>query len=294
MAAPVKQAPLVVIVGPTASGKSSLALRLAQEFEGEIISADSRAVYKTLDIGTAKPTAEERRLIRHWGIDLVEPGVRFTAADFQRHARESIVDIRSRGKTPILVGGTGLYVDSVIYDYEFPPARVELRSQYNDWPVEKLQAYCVKNNIKLPTNGKNPRHLVDAIVRQGYRAKRSELLPSDTFVVGIATEIEVLRERIANRADQIFDSHVIDEARQAGNDYGWDSESMTGNIYPILRQVIDGTISIDAAKELFRISDWQLAKRQLTWLRRDTNIKWLSLADAYTYLARELVKTNKS
>lgn len=285
--------PLVVIVGPTASGKSSLAMRLAQEFDGEIISADSRAVYRTLDIGTAKPTIEDMRLVRHWGVDLVNPGERFTAADFQLHAREAIADIRSRGRIPLLVGGTGLYVNSIIYDYQFPPERPELRSKFDNWTVEQLKNYCTHNNIKLPHNYNNPRHLIDAIVRDGDHPKSSDSPVVNTLIVGITTERDTLRQRIAARADQFFASNVLDEARRAGDTYGWDSESMTGNIYPILHRLIDGEITIDSAKELFRISDWQLAKRQLTWFRRDANVRWLPPAEAYTYLARELAKTNK-
>ena len=108
------QLPLIVIVGPTASGKTGLAIRLAREFGGEIISADSRAVYSGLDIGTAKPTEEEQQLAPHWGIDSALPSERFTAADFKQYAVQKIAEIRSRGHVPLLVGGTGLYVDSVV------------------------------------------------------------------------------------------------------------------------------------------------------------------------------------
>lgn len=293
MATTVNDVPLVVIVGPTASGKSSLAMSLAREFGGEIISADSRALYRTLDIGTAKPTTSDLKHVRHWGIDLVDPGERFTAADFQRYARNAIIDIRSRGKVPLLVGGTGLYINSVIYDYDFPPDRTELRSKYENWSIEQLQEYCKLHNVNLPHNNKNARHLVDAILRNGVHPKRSNNLIENTVVVGIATERDILRKRIANRADQIFASGVLEEARQAADAFGWDSEAMKGNIYPILRQLIDGSMTVDRAKELFRISDWQLAKRQLTWFQRDTNIQWLPLPEAYTYLARRLAKTNK-
>ena len=126
-------APLVVVVGPTASGKSALAIELAEQFNGEIICADSRTVYKYMDIGTTKPSLEDRARVPHFGLDLVEPGERFTAADFQEYANEKITEIRQRGHIPFLVGGTGLYVDGVVFDYEFLPADEALRAK-----LEKL------------------------------------------------------------------------------------------------------------------------------------------------------------
>jgi tRNA dimethylallyltransferase len=119
----------VVVVGPTASGKTATALRIARELNGEIICADSRTVYKYMDIGTAKPTKEERAEIPHWGLDLVEPGQKFSAADFQRYALRKISEIRERGHLPILVGGTGLYIDGVIFDYQFGKPQPKVRRQ---------------------------------------------------------------------------------------------------------------------------------------------------------------------
>ena len=115
-AADVTDLPLVVIAGPTASGKTELAIRIAKKFNGEVISADSRAIYRGLDIGTAKPTSEEQQGIPHWGIDIVDPGERFTAANFKVYAQRKISEIRSRGHLPIIAGGTGLYIDSVLYE----------------------------------------------------------------------------------------------------------------------------------------------------------------------------------
>lgn len=111
--------PLIVIVGPTASGKTSVAIELAKRLDGEIICADSRTVYKGMDIGTAKPTAEERAIVPHWGLDLVGPNERFTAADFKDYAVQKIAEIRARGHIPFIVGGTGLYIDSVVFDFDF-------------------------------------------------------------------------------------------------------------------------------------------------------------------------------
>ncbi len=113
------KSPLVVIVGPTASGKTATAIQLAKRLNGEIICADSRTIYKEMDVGTAKPSAEEQAQVRHWGIDLVSPDERFTVADFKSYALQKIDDIRERGKIPFLVGGTGLYVDSIVFDFDF-------------------------------------------------------------------------------------------------------------------------------------------------------------------------------
>ena len=122
---PSRELPLVVIVGPTASGKSATAMDVARAFNGEIICADSRTVYKGMDIGTAKPTAEDRAEVQHWGLDLVQPDERFTAADFKFYAQQKIAEIRARGHLPIVVGGTGLYVDGLIFDYQFSAADLQ-------------------------------------------------------------------------------------------------------------------------------------------------------------------------
>ena len=122
----VNETPLIVIVGPTASGKTSLAIKLAKKFGGEIICADSRTVYRDMDIGTAKPTLVERQEVAHWGLDLVEPGQLFSAADFKEYATKRIAEIRDRGNIPFLVGGTGLYIDGVIFNFSCLCRRINI------------------------------------------------------------------------------------------------------------------------------------------------------------------------
>lgn len=277
--------PLIVIVGPTASGKTGLAIELAKEFGGEIICADSRTIYKGMDIGTAKPTNEERARVPHWGLDLVEPGDRFTAADFKVYAERMIEEIRARGNVPFLVGGTGLYVDAVVFDYQFgPEADVERRNQLESLTLEQLHAYCVENSIELPENTKNKRYVIRAIEQGSINHKRNRQPISTSIIVGIATDRDLLRTRIEDRAEQLFQNGVVEEAIRLGKKYGWDNEGMTGNIYPLVKQYLDDALTMEEIKEKFTTLDWQLAKRQLTWLGRNEHIRWLALTEARKYL----------
>ena len=279
--------PLVVIAGPTASGKTALAIELAETYGGEIICADSRTVYRGLDVGTAKPSPEEQARVSHWGIDLAGPGERFTAAMFQQYAKEVIGDIRRRGKIPFLVGGTGLYVDVVLFDYEFPPeASREEREDLGQMTIEALIKYCRENNVDLPNDPANRRHVVNSILRQGAIAKRREDLIPNTVVVGIATKKSKLARRIAERAELIWTPAVMDEAAATAAQYGWESEAMTGNIYPLIRKVTEGTMSLEQAKGQFVTLDKRLAKRQMTWLRRNPYIVWLEAGEVHSYFTR--------
>lgn len=269
------QIPLVVIVGPTASGKSALALEVAERYNGEIICADSRTVYVGMDIGTAKPSLDDQKRIRHHLLDVVKPDQKFTAAEFKRLAEEVIKDINSRGKRPILVGGSGLYIDSVIFDYKFgPPADKAYRQELNQLSVEQLQSLCREKNIDIPVNDKNKRHLVRAIEMGKDVTKHGKKLRKNTLVVGITTTKEDLQKRISLRAKQMLESGILKETQLLGDKYGWEHESMTGNIYPIFKEVIDGTISDQAALDKFTQADRKLVKKQLTWFKRNTHIHW--------------------
>jgi tRNA dimethylallyltransferase len=281
--------PLVAVVGPTASGKTALAIKLAKEYGGEIICADSRTVYRGMDIGTAKPSPEEQAEVKHWGLDLVEPGQRFTAADFKEYANNKITEIRSRGKIPFLVGGTGLYVDAVIFDYQFGTDRDEqARDDLEKMTLDELINYCKKNNIDIPENDKNKRYIVRSIEQNGINNRRKNQPIDNIIIVGITTIGSELRTKIALRAEQLFENGVIDEARILGEKYGWDNEAMTGNIYPLCRQYLNGELSLEQVKEKFITLDWHLAKRQMTWLRRNSFIKWFNIDDAVHYIASVL------
>ena len=234
-----QKCPVLVIVGPTASGKTSLAIDVALALskrgvcECEVISADSRAIYKGMDIGTAKPTQEEMRGVPHWGIDLVEPNDRFTVVDFCDYARKKIEEIRKKGRLPMIVGGTGLYVDALVYDYRF-----------ND---------VVKNNY----------------------SDRQEM-SSDYVVFGIDWSREKLRERLLLRSNKLFTQPIEAETLRMVERYGWDSQAMKSDIYPICWDLMRGKIDLDEAIRLNALDDWHLAKRQLTWFKRNNNIVWIS------------------
>lgn len=284
-------APLVVIVGPTASGKTGVAIELAERFGGEIVCADSRTIYKGMDIGTAKPGSEERERIPHWGIDLVEPGERFTAADFKRYAEQKIKEIRSRGHVPFLVGGTGLYVDAILFDYEFGgKADMEMRNELNWLSLEQLIRYCIENNIKLPENRQNKQYVIRSIEQKGISAKRRKVPISNSIIVGIATDKVILDERIAHRTEQLFNDGVVEEAIILGKKYGWESEAFTGNVYRVIKRYLLGEISQDEMKEKNTTLDRQLAKRQRTWFKRNQYIHWLPLKKVPSYVGNLLAK----
>lgn len=289
-----KVKPLIVIVGPTASGKTSLAIEIAQKFGGEIICADSRTVYRGMDIGTAKPTKLDMLGVPHWGIDLVNPDQRFTVADFKSYAECKIIQIRTRCKIPILVGGTGLYIDSVLFDYQFGnKADDDERVALNRLTIEELHAYCNQHNIDLPENKQNKRYVIRAIELKGTFNTKKETPIENSIVVGITTDKFELRTRISDRIEQMFDNGVVDEAKKLGDKYGWDYEALKGNVYPLVHSYLLGDVSLDNMKIKLAVVDWRLAKRQLTWLRRNKFINWMSLDQARTYLSGLLANIAK-
>ena len=280
--------PLIVIVGPTASGKSALSVQLAKQFGGEIICADSRTVYKHMDVGTAKPSAEDQATVPHWGLDLVEPGDVFTAADFKEYALLKVQQIRERGKVPFIVGGTGLYVDGVIFDYEFGQPQPELRKQLEALSLDALKLHCANNNIKLPENENNRRYVIRAIERQSVNGKRLRRPIDNVVLVGITTERDELRTRIATRAEQLFENGMVEEATMLGEKYGWDSEAMTGNIYKLVRRYLNNVLTMDELKQANFHADWKLAKRQMTYMKRNEFIHWMTLDAAQEFIATTL------
>lgn len=276
---------VIAIVGPTASGKTALALGIAERWNGEIVCADSRTIYRGMDIGTAKPTIDEQARVRHWGLDLVEPGEPFSASDFKRYALEAIADIQSRGKVALLVGGTGLYVDGVLYDYQFGPAADDSRrGELETMTLGRLHEYCAVNNIQLPENSLNKRYVIRAIERKSVSDIGKTPIRPDAIIVGIATNMRTIRTRIVQRSEHMFDEEVVREAIMLGKKYGWESEAMTGNIYPLLKRHLDGELTKAEVEEKFATADYRLAKRQMTWFRRNPDIMWCALPEASRYI----------
>ena len=280
--------PLVVVVGPTASGKTALGIRLAHRLNGEIICADSRTIYRGMDIGTAKPNKKERLGITHYGLDLVDPGDRFTVADFKKYADQKIQEIRAKGKIPLLIGGTGLYINAVLYNYSFSSVdeatRLKRRSYYDRWSLNELTEYCTFNNIQLPNNYQNKRHVINTIVTNGDPSRSDNYLLKNSYIVGIATYREELHNQMLVRAAKMIQDGCIAEAIQLAERYGWNSEAMTANAYRLIHQYVSGTITKYELQQKIVSADSQLAKRQITWFKRDKNIYWGTLAEVENYI----------
>lgn len=270
--------PLIVIVGPTASGKSALALELARRHDGEIICADSRTVYKGMDIGTAKPTPAERAEIPHHILDVITPDQVFTAAEFKRRALLWIDDISIRGKLPIMVGGTGLYIDGVIFDFAFlPPVPPEQREELEAMDIERLQAEIISRGITMPENSRNKRHLIRALETNGEIAVKKGLR-DNTLVIGIDKSKAEIDENIGRRIDAMYDQGFLDEVRQLAKRYGWEAPGLSAPGYRAAYEHIEGDKSLDESKEIFARRDRDLAKRQRTWFKRNRNIHWIKNA----------------
>ena len=238
----------VVILGPTASGKTGVSIEIAEELAkfglgAEVVSADSRAIYRGMELGTAAPSLEEQAGVPHHGIGIVEPGERFTVADWKQFAEEKINEIRGRGNLPMVVGGTGLYIDALVYNYQFTEEK-------------KLD-----------------------------QSDRAEMC-TNYLLVGIDWESEELRARIAARADKLFVQELFEETRELVAKYNWNTQAMKSNIYQFAWAYLQGEISLEKAKELFIYDDWHLAKRQLTWFKRNKNINWLPLAEVKPYVLK--------
>lgn len=276
MAATTRKPELIAIVGPTASGKSALAQKIAENYAGEIIAADSLTIYKGMDVGTAKPTSEQQRKVPHWGLDLIEPGQRYNAFEFKKYAETKIEDIKKRGKLPILVGGTGLYIDSVLFDFGFrAPAELRKRAELEKLGVEELQGIIHEQSLPMAKNVQNPRHLIRIIETSGQIHRRSPALEPGVLLIGLLPPERVLKSRIAKRAKTMFSKGATEETRRLIAEHGEKSLIGTaGIIYRIIIRMLRGEISEEQAIELFKAADWQYARRQKTWFKRNPYIRW--------------------
>ncbi|MFH1171672.1 MAG: tRNA (adenosine(37)-N6)-dimethylallyltransferase MiaA [bacterium] len=279
--------PLIVICGPTASGKSSLALTLAEQYSGFIISADSRQVYRGMDIGTAKPSVTERRRIPHFLIDVVSPDEPFTVADYQR----LVVDVLSReAGLPFLVGGTGLYIDAVVENWEIPHGcsdathRKKLEHTSMNLFVKRLEEIDPESAAVIDL--KNKRRVIRALEvaeqtgKSFIAQKKKWPFPYRVLRIGMDVPREELIGRINTRVDAMMTHGLLDEVRALGRRYGWDAPALSGLGYRQLGAHLRGEMRLGAAVEHIKIATRQYAKRQMTWFKRDQSIQWISDASA--------------
>lgn len=280
---------LLVIVGPTGSGKTDLAIEAANIFNGELISADSRSVYKGMDIGTAKPDSNDLGDVKIWGIDLIEPNEKYSVYEFQKYAYEKIKEIQNRYKLPILVGGSGMYIDSVILNYQFINDKNTIQAvELDNMSMDELYEYCDKNNVTLPENYKNRRQLISAISSNGNKSTRASAPKDGTLVLGLDLDKSELDVRLRHRAELMVQRGIINEAKSLASKYGWNCESMKGNVYSLLKNYTDGDFSHAEFIERIVSLDKKLAKKQRTWFKRNNFIQWVKPSEALDFLSYEV------
>jgi tRNA dimethylallyltransferase len=276
MAAEPERHPLIVILGQTASGKSELAIEMATRFNGEIISADSRAIYKNMDIGTAKPNLAARKRIKHHLIDVVYPDQPFNVSDYKKLAEEAIVNVQEKGKIPFLVGGTGLYIDSVLYNFSFrPKASAAIRDQLETRTVAQLKDIIFGSGLDLPNNPENRRHLIRTVEAGGVPSKCSVIRP-DTLIIGIQLSPEELKDRITHRIYDMINAGLVDEIKLLTSQYGWDLPSMQLPNYKALRPFIEKQQPLSQVINQAITKERQYSKRQAVWFKRNKSIHWVN------------------
>lgn len=283
-----KLKPIIVIVGETGSGKSAAALELAERIDGEIICADSRTVYRGMDIGTAKPTMAEQAAVTHHLLDVVTPDQAFTAAEFKDLANSAIADIKQRGKVPIMVGGTGLYVDAVLFDYDFRPAPdPRIREELMKMSVPELHEQIVQKGLDLPNNSLNPRHLMRVLESDGQSSEKKPIR-EDALIFGLEIERERLKQRINKRTRQMIQDGLLEEAEVLAKQYGWEAPGMNAIGYRELKPFFDGLQTQEKTVLDINRDTLLYAKRQRTWFRRNKRIQWQDSADLVSSITKWL------
>lgn len=283
--------PLVVLAGPTASGKTALAIRLAERFGGEIVSCDSVAVYREMEIGTAKPTAEERALVLHHLIDVAWPDEQVTAGDYSRLAREALRGITERKRLPIVAGGTGLYLRALI-DGLFPaaPARPELRERLRERAEKRGASHLHRVLTRLDAQAAKAIHpndvpkviraievsLADAPMTEQWKLGRERLTGYRILRLGLNPPREQLYERINQRAAAMFDRGLIEETSRLMERYGRECRALGSLGYAQAAAVMAGEMTREEAVAAAQQGHRNYAKRQLTWFRREPEMHWLA------------------
>ena len=291
---------IIAIIGPTAVGKTALSFKLAERFQTELVSADAYQVYKGMDIGTAKATKDELATYRHHLIDIIEPNEDFSAAAFQEAAQRTIGNLQKRGKIPILVGGTGLYVQSLLEGYEFKAKRHSREerqaalSRIAALSEEELKAYITEKTGYEPPDWhellSNSHRLVRLLgaIEKGDGA--AAVMPQKAggplyhaFVIGLSLPRQVLYERIEKRIDAMIEAGWIDEVQQLLQDgVSPEAQAMKAIGYKELALYLDGQLSLEAASELIKKRTRHFAKRQMTWFKRMPYIRWYEKDDFVT------------
>jgi len=301
---------IIVILGPTASGKTELGIQLARQYNGEIISADSRQVYRDMDIGTAKPDGEWRREglrrylyidgIKHHLMDFLNPGKRFAAAEFRDLAVKYAKMILKEGKVPVVVGGTGLYISTLIDNFSIPrvEANEKLRRSLEEKSLEQLFTLLqtMDEEAAKKIDRQNKRRLIRALevcILTGEKfsqLKRKGDPLFDALQIGLLVERDVLSARIEKRVDTMVKRGLVKEIQiLLKKKYSWSLPSMSGIGYREFRGYFEGTDSLDNAVERLKKDSRQYAKRQMTWFRRDHRIKWITDHSEATDLVEEFL-----
>ena len=283
---------VIVICGPTASGKTSLSIELAKQINGEIISCDSMQIYKDMTIGTAKPTIEEMQGIKHYLIDCISPNTRYRVADYEKDAIDAIKEVLSKGKVPIVVGGTGLYVESLIYGIEYNEVKVDLEYRRKLEQIEQKEGleklYEMAKIIdetamqKISHNDKKRICRVLEIYHSTGKTKTELEIESRKngpdykyILFGINMDRDKLYDRINKRVDIMIEAGLVEEVKKLINKYSEFPTSMQGLGYKEVLEYLNGITTKDEMIEKIKMETRRYAKRQLTWFRKYENIVWL-------------------
>ena len=281
-----KQKPkIIVILGPTATGKTSLSIKIAKKYKGEIISADSRQVYMGLDIGSAKVTQEEMDGIPHYMIDIANPIDRYTVQEFVSAAREKIKEIIARGNTPIICGGTGQYIDALVFNQSFPevPPNPELRNNLEQLSLEELFKQLQKKDpIRARSIDKHNKvrlvRALEVVDTLGTVPQQKKSSPYKTLFIGLDLENEILHRRIEERIIERFKNQgMLDEAKKLySQGVSYERMEELGLEYRFMARYLEDKISYKEMVEQLFIATRQFAKRQRTWFKRNENIHWFN------------------
>ncbi len=287
---------VIVICGPTASGKTALSIELAKKINGEIISCDSMQIYKEMNIGTAKPTKEEMQGIKHYMIDIISPDERYSVADYKKEAKKAIKEIISKGKVPIVVGGTGLYVDSLIYEIDYPKNkfdekyREELEQEVEEQGLnalyEKAKEIDEEAIKKISPNDKKRilrileiYHATGKNKTEQEKESRKNEPEFDYKVFALNMDREKLYDRINRRVDIMIESGLIQEVENIYRKYNRFPTAMQGLGYKEVVDYIEKRLTKEEMIEKIKQETRRYAKRQLTWFRKNKETIWLNAED---------------